>query len=146
MATSEVFTLAPDRRAVREARLHVRAFDELPREAGANAELVVSELVANSVLHARLGPEDLIEVTLRRESAQLVIEVADGGGFSRPAGAGAKSKGGWGFKVLDAVCERWSAEGGRVSAHIAIPATGPAGRDGEGRGLLRRRPLGRARL
>jgi two-component sensor histidine kinase len=145
MASSERFLLAPDRRAVREARLHVRSFDELPREAGANAELVVSELVANSVLHARMGPEDLIEVTLRRESGQLVIEVADGGGFTRAAGAGARNKGGWGFKVLDAVCERWSAEGGRVSAHISIPAPGPAGRDSDGRGLLRR-PLGRARL
>src|SRR5580704_16519100 len=87
MDICERFLLAPDRRAVREARLHVRAFDELPREAGANAELVVSELVANSVLHARMGPQDLIEVTLRREARHLVIEVADGGGFSRRAGS-----------------------------------------------------------
>jgi serine/threonine-protein kinase RsbW len=145
MAETERFLLAPDRRAVREARIHVRGFAELPREAGANAELVVSELVANSVLHARMGPEDLIEVTLRRESRSLVIEVADGGSFSRPAGAGAKSKGGWGFKVLDAVCERWSAENGRVSAQIAIPAAAPARSDAVGRGPLRR-PRGRARL
>jgi two-component sensor histidine kinase len=138
MATSERFLLSPDRRAVREARLHVRGFDELSPEAGANAELVVSELVANSVLHARMGPEDLIEVTLRREPDRLVIEVADGGGFSRRA----SSKGGWGFKVLDAVCERWSAEGGRVSASITT-ATPDA--DTESRRLLRR-PIGRARL
>ena len=141
MAASERFLLAPDRRAVREARLHVRSFDELPREAGANAELVVSELVANSVLHARMGPEDLIEVTLRREPSRLVIEVADGGGFSRRPG----SKGGWGFKVLDAVCEGWSAEAGRVSASITIVGGGAADADTEGRRLLRR-PLGRARL
>ena len=142
MAASESFQLAPDRRAVREARLHVRGFDELPPEAGANAELVVSELVANSVLHARMGPEDLIEVTLRREPGRLVIEVADGGGFSRRPG----SKGGWGFKVLDAVCEGWSAEGGRVSASITIVGGGaPAAGDPEGRRLLRR-SLGRARL
>src|ERR1700728_2890597 len=62
MSSCERFLLAPDPRAVREARLHVRAFDELPPEAVANAELVVSELVANSVLHARMGPEDRIEV------------------------------------------------------------------------------------
>lgn len=125
MTTSERFLLAPDRRAVREARLHVRAFDELPREAGANAELVISELVANSVLHARLSPDDRIEVTLRRESGRLVIEVADGGGFTRRLGR-ASAKGGWGFKVLDAVCEGWSAEDGRVSASIAITPAGPA--------------------
>ncbi|HEY1778093.1 MAG TPA: ATP-binding protein [Solirubrobacteraceae bacterium] len=116
MPSCERFLLAPDRRAVREARLHVRAFDQLPDEAEANAELVVSELVANSVLHARMDPEDRIEVTLRRESERLVIEVADGGAFSRRPG----SRGGWGFKVLDAICECWSAEGGRVSASIAI--------------------------
>jgi len=139
MDSSERFLLAPDRRAVREARLHVRAFDELPSEAGANAELVVSELVANSVLHARMGPEELIEVTLRRENGRLVIEVADGGGFSRRPG----SRGGWGFKVLDAVCECWSAEGGRVSASIAIPAAVRTEQEAGRRSL--RLPLGRAR-
>jgi two-component sensor histidine kinase len=139
MDSSERFLLAPDRRAVREARLHVRAFDTLPREAGANAELVVSELVANSVSHARMGPEELIEVTLRRETGRLVIEVADGGGFSRRPG----SRGGLGFKVLDAICECWSAEGGRVSASIAIPAGIVAEHEAGRRSL--RLPLGRAR-
>jgi two-component sensor histidine kinase len=139
MSDCERFLLAPDRRAVREARLLVRAFDALPPEAGASAELVVSELVANSVLHARMGPEDRIEVTLRRESGRLVIEVLDGGGFSRRAG----SRGGWGFKVLDAVCERWHAEDGRVCASIAIPASVAAKPETARRSL--RRPLGGAR-
>jgi two-component sensor histidine kinase len=139
MDSCERFLLAPDRRAVREARLHVRAFDTLPREAGANAELVVSELVANSVSHARMGPEELIEVTLRRETGRLVIEVADGGGFSRRPG----SRGGLGFKVLDAICECWSAESGRVSASIAIPAGIVAEHEAGRRSL--RLPLGRAR-
>ena len=112
--------LAPDKRAVREARLHVRAFTELPRETQASAELVVSELVANSVLHARLRPDDLIEVTLTIDGHRLLIQVADSGGFSR----GPRSKAGWGFKVLDAVCERWQAESGRVSASILIAGAG----------------------
>jgi len=136
MGSSERFLLAPDRRAVREARLHVRGFGSLPREAGANAELVVSELVANSVLHARMGPEDRIEVTLRREAGRVVIEVVDGGGFSRRAG----SRGGWGFKVLDAVCERWHAEDGRVCASIAIEASVAPEREPRRRAL--RLPLG----
>ena len=140
MSGCERFLLAPDHSAVRAARLRVRDFDELPQETGANAELVVSELVANSVLHARMNPEDMIEVTLRRESGRVVIEVADGGAFSRRPG----SKGGWGFKILDAVCECWHAQGGRVSASIALapPADAAAG---EGRRSLRR-PLGRARI
>lgn len=143
MTSAERFMLAPDRRAVREARLQVRAFDDLPRQTGADAELVVSELVANSVLHARMGPDDVIEVTLRREGEHLLIEVADGGGFSRRPG----SKGGWGFRVLDAVCERWNADGGRVCAMIAIPpgshGSGAANASSAARSL--RHPLGRAR-
>jgi two-component sensor histidine kinase len=115
MGRSDRFLLEPGKGAVREARLRVRAFSELPRETEANAELVVSELVANSVLHARLGPEDRIEVTLDCEEGRISIEVADGGGFSRTA----RSKAGWGFRVLDAVCEQWHAENGRVRASIS---------------------------
>jgi anti-sigma regulatory factor (Ser/Thr protein kinase) len=116
VSRSERFILAADKRAVREARLHVRAFGELPTETRADAELVVSELVANSVLHAHLRPDDVIELTIRCDVDRLSIEVADSGGFSgRP-----RVRRGLGFKVLDAVCEDWHAENGRVSASIAI--------------------------
>jgi anti-sigma regulatory factor (Ser/Thr protein kinase) len=116
----ERFLLAADKRAVREARLHVREFGELSPETRADAELVVSELVANSVLHARLGPDDVIELTIRHDIDRLSIEVADSGGFSgRP-----RMRRGLGFKVLDAVCEDWHAENGRVSASIAIRPCG----------------------
>jgi two-component sensor histidine kinase len=134
MARSDRFLLEPGKGAVREARLHVRAFAELPRETEANAELVVSELVANSVLHARLGPEDRIEVTLACEDGRLSIEVADSGGFSRTP----RSKGGWGFKVLDAVCEQWHAENGRVCASISWGGGGVVHRRGRS-SLLRSR-------
>ena len=114
MVCSTQFTLAPDRVAVREARQRVRTFSDLPQELASNAELVVSELVANSVLHAHLGPGDLIEITLWRDDRRLHIEVDDHGGFSgRP-----RHKGGLGFRVLDALCEDWRAEGGRVSASL----------------------------
>jgi two-component sensor histidine kinase len=116
VAKCDHFTLAPDKAAVREARLHVRALGELPRDTEADAELVVSELVANSVLHARLGPDDVIEVTIRVHDDRLSIEVVDCGNFSgRP-----RTKGGWGFRVLDEICESWHADHGRVSATIAI--------------------------
>lgn len=140
MARCDRFTLAPDKRAVREARLRVRAFSELPPQTEANAELVVSELVANSVLHARLGPDDVIEVTLCCDAERMSIEVADAGGFSRTA----RSKSGWGFRVLDAVCERWQAQGGRVSASISIAASAAAGKPGARKTRTRPRLLGGA--
>lgn len=126
MSRTERFLLPPDKRAVREARLRTRAFAKLPREEEAKAELVVSELVANSVLHARLGPDEVIEVTLRLERGLILIEVADSGGFSgRP-----RHKGGLGLRVLDGVCEHWHAEDGRVSASIRLAASPPAGEPG----------------
>jgi anti-sigma regulatory factor (Ser/Thr protein kinase) len=132
------FTLLPDKRAVREARLHVRAFTELPREVESNAELVVSELVANSVLHARLGPDDRIEVKICHNGDHLEIEVADSGGFSGRT----RHKAGLGFRVLDAVCEGWQAEGGCVRASILV-----GGRhDGGGAASSTRREAGGNRL
>jgi two-component sensor histidine kinase len=116
MASRAHFTLTPDALAVREARLRLRAFDDLPAQTRADAELVVSELVANSLLHARLGPDELIDVTLRRRDRCLSIEVDDHGRFSgRPRG-----RRGAGLRVLDTLCEDWHAEAGRVSASIRI--------------------------
>jgi len=70
----------------------------------------------NSVLHARLGPGELIEVTICREDDRLEIVVADSGGFSGRT----RHKPGLGFRVLDAVCDQWHAEGGCVRASISI--------------------------
>ena len=115
MATVDRFTLAPEALAVREARLRVRALDDLPAKARQDAELVVSELVANALLHARLGPNELIEVTLRRADQRLWIDVDDHGRFT-----GRPRQPGLGVKVLDSLCEEWHAEAGRVSASFKI--------------------------
>jgi two-component sensor histidine kinase len=115
VATVDRFTLAPEALAVRKARLRVRAFDDLPDKARVDAELVVSELVANSLLHARLGPDEVIEVTLRRGDQRLWIDVDDHGRFT-----GRPRQPGLGIKVLDALCEEWHAEAGRVSASFRL--------------------------
>src|SRR5579872_2747118 len=105
------FSLVPDALAVREARHRLRDFDDLPAQARGDAELVVSELVANSLRHARLGPDELIDVTLRRGDRRFAIEVDDHGRF-----AGRPDRPGLGLRVLNSVCEEWHAEDGRVSA------------------------------
>jgi len=110
------FQLAADKLAVREARLRVRELGDLPARTAADAELVVSELVANALLHARLEPGAPIDVALVRERDRLVIEVDDHGSFSgRP-----RSRSGMGLRVLDALCPDWSAKSGQVSASLAI--------------------------
>jgi anti-sigma regulatory factor (Ser/Thr protein kinase) len=118
MARCVRFRLAADRLAVREARQRVRRFGGLPRQTVADAELVISELVANALLHARLAPGDPIDVELRRDGDRLTIAVDDHGGFSGPA----RGQAGTGLRVLGALCVEWSAAAGRVSAALAIPA------------------------
>jgi two-component sensor histidine kinase len=100
-----------DKLAVRQARAAVRTLSDLSAETVLDAELVVSELVANSVLHARLEPADRIDVTLCRCGSRLTIVVDDRGGFTRR-----RAGGGLGFRVLGPLCEQWSAQNGCVRA------------------------------
>jgi anti-sigma regulatory factor (Ser/Thr protein kinase) len=81
-----------------------------------NAELLVSELVTNSVLHAGLPEEASIEFSVRASAEVLMVEVADAGqGFDhtsmlRPrAVAGAAEMSGWGLFLVDRIADRWGA-------------------------------------
>jgi two-component sensor histidine kinase len=120
VACIDHFSLTAREPSVRDARKRVRSFDALPPETTADAELVVSELVANSLLHARLGPRGEIEVTLERHDDLLSIVVDDHGRFSRRP----RSTRGLGFRVLDALCDDWRIEkAGRVTATIRVRST-----------------------
>jgi anti-sigma regulatory factor (Ser/Thr protein kinase) len=81
-----------------------------------NAELLVSELVTNSVRHAGLPSEACIEFSVRASAEVLMIEVADGGhGFDhaltpRPrVVAGVAEASGWGLFLVDRIADRWGA-------------------------------------
>jgi len=97
--------LPEDPRAAGEARQHVR--DQLAswqlEELTMTTELVVSELVANVVRHAR-GPYRLR--LLRSQS--LVCEVFDGSLTTpRPRRASWTDEGGRGLQLIAALCDRW---------------------------------------
>jgi anti-sigma regulatory factor (Ser/Thr protein kinase) len=81
-----------------------------------NAELLVSELVTNSVRHAGLPSEASIEFSVRASAEVFMVEVADAGqGFdhdspTRPrAVAGAERASGWGLFLVDRIADRWGA-------------------------------------
>lgn len=81
-----------------------------------NAELLVSELVTNSVRHGRLPAEASIEFSVRASAETLMVEVADAGrgfdhdGVFRPrAVAGAEAASGWGLFLVDRIADRWGA-------------------------------------
>ncbi len=81
-----------------------------------NAELLVSELVTNSVRHAGLPEDASIEFSVRASQDVLMVEVADSGqGFEHPLPArprpvtGAAEAAGWGLFLVDRIADRWGA-------------------------------------
>lgn len=114
------FSLLADPAALREARRRVGLLDGLPRSVVADAQLVISEVVTNALLHAGLRPDDRIDVGLRIDGAQLVIDVDDHGRFSRATHAAPRRPDGVGLRVLDTLCVHWQAHDGRVVARVAL--------------------------
>ena len=106
------FRLRATRTAPTRAR---RALGQLrlPLPLAFDAQLLVSELVSNSVRHAGLGRDDLIRVTADWSGDRLRVHVRDGArptraspvaGSIRPA-PGAES--GWGLYLVDRLASRW---------------------------------------
>ena len=111
------FSLRPTRTAPLRAR---RALSQLrlPLPLAFDAQLLVSELVSNSVRHAGLGRDDLLRVTADWSGERLRVHVRDGArptraslvaGSIRPA-PGAES--GWGLYFVDRLASRWGTTAG----------------------------------
>ena len=111
------FRLRPTRAAPLRAR---RALSQLPLPLSLafDAQLLVSELVSNSVRHAGLGRDGLIRVAADQSGDRLLVQVRDGGrprrgspvvGSIRPA-PGAES--GWGLYLVDRLASRWGTSAG----------------------------------
>jgi anti-sigma regulatory factor (Ser/Thr protein kinase) len=96
---------AQARRALRRLGLSLPLADD--------AQLAISELVTNSVRHAKLGPDNLIRITMDWSGTRLRVQVRDGGRHPRPAQLsgsirpipGAQS--GWGLYLVDRLSSRW---------------------------------------
>ena len=73
-------------------------------------ELLVTELVSNSVRHGEAGPEDPVRLAIGVSDEAVRVEVSDlGPGFSPsrlpPSDPG--EAGGWGLVILDRSATRW---------------------------------------
>jgi anti-sigma regulatory factor (Ser/Thr protein kinase) len=90
----------------------------LPLPLAFDAQLLVSELVSNSVRHAGLGRDDLIRVTVDWSGVRLKVHVRDTrrgvgpAGVSRSIRPAPEAESGWGLYLVDRVASRWG-----TSAH-----------------------------
>jgi len=103
------------------------AFAELPVPDSTleDARLLVSELVANSMRHARIGPSDRIRVRAKVKNGRLRVDVIDGGpGGGPPVAGGIRptpgAESGWGLYLVEALATRWGHGAGRYWFELEI--------------------------
>jgi len=124
-------SIRPDTRAPSAARAGLRAVRGVDDDVRAVGLLLLSELVANAVLHAGLAPEERIEVSIR-VSGGLRVEVADHGHWlDAGAPAAADRDGGRGLFLVERLASRWGAEtagGTWIWFELDGPATMPPAR------------------
>jgi anti-sigma regulatory factor (Ser/Thr protein kinase) len=107
------FDLVPEAgsaRAARRAVAEVLSSWGLPAYAVDDAVLIVSELVANAVLHAR--DEAALELEITFGGAWLRVSVSDGSAVRPSARAAERNhENGRGMAIIDALSDRWGVEG-----------------------------------
>ena len=109
------FELAGGPYAVTAARLALAEIDELVDESHAfDVRLLVSELVTNSVQHAKVGPDESIQLDVSIDSELIRVQIADHGpGFEPPTDAGGADRDrGWGLFFVSQLAHRWGVEPG----------------------------------
>ncbi|HXF73537.1 MAG TPA: ATP-binding protein [Actinomycetota bacterium] len=91
--------------------------DELPDPVLDDLRLLVSELVGNSVRHARVGPDASLCVRVEVADRSVRVEVTDPGpGFEAPGGdRPAVGASGWGLRLVDRIADRWGVDPGPPS-------------------------------
>ena len=107
------FELAGGPYAVTAARLALAEIDDLLDESQAfDVRLLVSELVTNSVQHAKVGPDESISLKLVIHGAVARVEIADSGpGFEPPEDPGDVERDrGWGLFFVSQLATRWGVE------------------------------------
>ena len=99
----KTFPLSID--AARSARRWLRATGVVPPDLADEVDLVVSELVSNSVVHSGLSEPDVVLVRVASVGAGVTGEVVDGG-----RGMGHEPRGGeraMGLRIVDGTVSRW---------------------------------------
>jgi anti-sigma regulatory factor (Ser/Thr protein kinase) len=115
MESDTSFELAGGPYAVTAARLALANLDShLDAALAFDVRLLVSELVTNSVQHARVAAEDSIVLVLAISNATVRVEVRDEGpGFEPPASPPADDADkGWGLFLVEQLADSWGVSDG----------------------------------
>ena len=102
--------LPPTEQAPAAARRSLeRLRGQLDPEGLETMRLLVSELVTNSVRHARIGDEGTINLCVEEDSRALRVAVTDPGvGFEeRPGPPQPGDHSGWGLHLVEQLADRW---------------------------------------
>jgi len=89
-----------------------RAVRRLPLEADERfaLDLLVSELVSNSVRHGELRRDDRIGLEVRLSDRTLRVEVIDPGRNGDPVPREPDPGGGWGLRLVATLANRWGVQ------------------------------------
>jgi serine/threonine-protein kinase RsbW len=109
--------------SVAVARQQLRAWmrtEGCSREAVEDGRVVISELVANSVRHAKPLSDGTILITWGRDRRGIRVSVTDGGSTSRPrtVHASASAVSGRGMAIVEALAVDWWSEHSRNRSTI----------------------------
>lgn len=117
--------LLPDLSAPRAGRefLHASFAAALEKSELDSAQLLVSELVTNAVLHG----QGTITLRAQLDDDRLLVDVIDEGrGFERVVREhDFGDVGGWGLSVVDAVSSRWGVHEGTTHVWFELERAGP---------------------
>lgn len=85
-----------------------------------DARVIVSELLANAIRHARPLADGTLAVTWCCDGSGLQISVTDGGGATRPHAVDApfSALGGRGLAIIDTIASNWWSERTRSDSTV----------------------------
>ncbi len=103
---------------------------EVAQDIVSEAEIVVSELVANAIRHAKPLADGMIRVHWRVKAGVVEIEVSDGGGPStpKPAPRSVWASTGRGLRIVRSVAHEWGVTEERNGRTVWASLGGPSRR------------------
>jgi anti-sigma regulatory factor (Ser/Thr protein kinase) len=94
------------------------------------AEIVVSELVANALRHAHALPDGTVRVHWKEKNGAVEVEVSDGGGPTepRPAPRSTWAAAGRGLRIVRSLAHEWGVQEDRGGRTVWVALGGPSRR------------------